>query len=501
MKRTLKKFVKNPSAMIGIGLLLFFVVIAIIAPYIAPPVIPNDADLEKIDNLLNDYKEENKDMILYYFQSYYDTVYGFVEMDYESVKELGQAVEKYKDKEITKDDLIAVIQPLSEYYIIDYSYYQKLTDVDKLDGFLDVINQYKEGTVSEEEFEKELKPFAENGFVTYKYFKEFDKKPEKYIKRIESEVSKKDDLEKSILNSITDEVNSYDQRMILAGKYKEKMENLKVSSDFLNDAKSFYKEVHKTYINSINFDPYLMPNVNMTTQPQPPSEDHPFGVSNSKDIYYGVIWGTRTGFKIGLVVVSIATVIGLFIGSVSAYFGGWIDEIMMRITDIFMSIPFMLSAMVLTTILGTGLDKVMIAMVVFGWMGTARLIRGNILQAKNEQYVIAAKALGVADWKIIIKHILPNTIFPVVVQASMRIGSMVITAASLSFLGVGAPQGYADWGSILTYARDWMLGGGDNPFQFWYTIVYPGTAMVLFVLAWNLVGDALRDIFDPKLRM
>jgi peptide/nickel transport system permease protein len=163
-------------------------------------------------------------------------------------------------------------------------------------------------------------------------------------------------------------------------------------------------------------------------------------------------------------------------------------------------VPFMLSAMVLTTILGTGLDKVMIAMIVFGWMGSARLIRGNILQAKNDQYVLAAKALGVSDSKIIVKHILPNTIFPVVIQASMRIGSMVITAAVLSFLGVGAPQGYADWGSILNYARNWMLGGTEGAFQYWYTIVYPGTAMVLFVLAWNLVGDALRDIFDPKLR-
>jgi len=243
-----------------------------------------------------------------------------------------------------------------------------------------------------------------------------------------------------------------------------------------------------------------MPIVTYENTPQPPSKEYPFGISNGRDIYYGVIWGTRTGFKIGIIVVVSATLIGLFIGSISAYFGGWVDEILMRITDIFMSIPFMLSAMVLTTVLGTGLDKVMIAMIVFGWMGSARLIRGNILQAKNEQYVLAAKALGVKDSKIIIKHILPNTIFPVLIQASMRIGSMVITAAVLSFLGVGAPQGYADWGSILNYARNWILGGTGGAFQYWYTIVFPGTAMVLFVLAWNLVGDALRDIFDPKLR-
>ena len=157
--------------------------------------------------------------------------------------------------------------------------------------------------------------------------------------------------------------------------------------------------------------------------------------------------------------------------------------------------------MVLTTILGTGLDKVMVAMTVFSWMGPARLIRGNILQVKEEQFVLAAKALGVSDFSIIIRHVLPNTIFPVLIQASMRMGSLVITAAALSFLGVGAPQGYADWGALLNYARNWMLGGQGEALKYWYMTVFPGAAMVLFVLAWNLVGDALRDAFDPRLRL
>ena len=123
---------------------------------------------------------------------------------------------------------------------------------------------------------------------------------------------------------------------------------------------------------------------------------------NQKDIFYGVIWGTRTAFEIGLIVVAISTAIGLFVGSVAAYFGGWLEEVLMRITDIFMSIPFMLAAMVLTTILGLGIKNMMIALIVFGWMVTARLIRGNILQAKNEQYVMAAKALGVSDFFVIV---------------------------------------------------------------------------------------------------
>jgi len=242
--------------------------------------------------------------------------------------------------------------------------------------------------------------------------------------------------------------------------------------------------------------PYQIPRVSWSSKPIAPTAEHPFGVIGGRDIFYGVIWGTRTAFQLGLIIASCAAVIGILIGSVSAYFGGWVDEVLMRIVDIFMSTPFLVAAIILTTILGKGLDKVMMALIVFGWMSTARLIRGNILQAREEQYVLAAKALGQKNFIIIVKHIIPNTIFPVVVQMSMRIGSYVITAAGLSFLGIGAEPGYADWGTILSYSRNWMTMLDQS----WFAIVFPGTAMVLFVLAWNLVGDALRDIFDPRLR-
>ncbi len=250
-----------------------------------------------------------------------------------------------------------------------------------------------------------------------------------------------------------------------------------------------------------NKDPYIMPIVTWSSNPLPPSPEHPFGVAGKRDIFYGVVWGTRTAFRVGIIVTLISTALGLLIGSVAGYFGKLWDEILMRITDIFMAIPFLVAAMVLTTILGTGLDKVMMAMTVFSWMGPARLIRGNILQVKEEQFVLAAKALGVSDFSIILRHVLPNTIFPVLIQASMRMGSLVITAAALSFLGVGAPQGYADWGALLNYARNWMLGGQGEALKYWYMTVFPGLAMVLFVLAWNLVGDTLRDAFDPRLRL
>ncbi len=246
--------------------------------------------------------------------------------------------------------------------------------------------------------------------------------------------------------------------------------------------------------------PYIMPIITWSSEPVPPSKEHPFGMIQGRDIFYGIVWGTRTAFFIGLTVTIISTLFGIIVGSIAGYYGGWIDEIIMRITDIFMSIPFLLAAMVLTSILGNGLDKVMIALTIFGWMGAARLIRANILQVKEEQFVMAAKALGIKDYFIILRHVLPNTIFPVLIQASMRMGSLVITAAGLSFLGLGAPVGFADWGTMLNLTRNWILGSSGEAFKYWYAIVYPGTAMVLFVLAWNLVGDALRDVFDPRLK-
>lgn len=248
-------------------------------------------------------------------------------------------------------------------------------------------------------------------------------------------------------------------------------------------------------------EPYLLPKAGWALEPSPPSPEHPFGTTEGQyDIFYGVVWGSRTAFKVGFITVFFSALIGIVIGSISGYFGGWIDEIIMRITDIFMAFPFLVSAMVLTTILGKGLDKVMIALIVFGWMGYARLIRGSFLSEREELYVLAAKAVGVSTFRVIFKHILPNTIYPVVIQASMSMGSMVVTASALSFLGVGAPDGYADWGGMISYARNWIVGAPGEALKYWYTFVYPGGAIALFVLGWNLLGDAIRDILDPKLR-
>ena len=248
-------------------------------------------------------------------------------------------------------------------------------------------------------------------------------------------------------------------------------------------------------------DPYLIPRQGWTTRPSPPSESAIFGTTEgSYNIFYGMVWGTRTAFRIGIVVVFFASFIGISVGTISAFYGGKVDEILMRITDVFMSIPFLVAAMVFTTILGRGLDNVMIALVTFGWMGTARLTRSQVLEIKNEEFVQAAEALGANDLRVIFRHVLINSIYPVLIQACMRMGSMVITASALSFLGVGAPEGYADWGQMISFARNWIIGNSGNPLEFWYTFVYPGVAILFFSLSWNLIGDAFRDILDPKLQ-
>jgi peptide/nickel transport system permease protein len=243
--------------------------------------------------------------------------------------------------------------------------------------------------------------------------------------------------------------------------------------------------------------PYKIPQDGRWADPKPPNERHPLGTTPYQyDILYGLIWGTRTAFKVGfLVVISIAA-IGVVLGAISGYFGRWIDELLMRITEIFLAFPFLVAAIVLTSILGKGLDKIMIALVVFGWPTYARLVRGDILAVKEREYVQAARALGASHFRIIFRHVLPNTIYPVFVLASLDMGAIVLSAAALSFLGLGSEIGYADWGQMISFARNFIT----ELDRYWWTVVYPGAAIVLFVLGWNLLGDAFRDILDPRMR-
>ncbi len=248
-------------------------------------------------------------------------------------------------------------------------------------------------------------------------------------------------------------------------------------------------------------DPYMIPRASYAQEPLPPGPGHPLGTTTGQyDMYYGILWGTRTAFRVGLVVTGAIVVIGVLVGSLSAFYGGILDEVTMRIVDIFMTMPFLVAAMVLVTILGQGLDRVMIALIAFGWMGYARVMRGEVKSVRELDYVMAARALGANDLRVLMRHVLPNAIFPVFVMATMDIGSMVLSAAAMSFLGLGSQLGYADWGQLISLSQNWMLGTVGNPAKYWFTVIFPGAAIVLFVLGWNLLGDAFRDVLDPRLR-
>jgi len=247
--------------------------------------------------------------------------------------------------------------------------------------------------------------------------------------------------------------------------------------------------------------PYLMPHKGFSPTPKPPGETHILGTASGQyDIFYGVVWGTRTAFKIGLFVVGIAALIGVTLGAISGYYGGIVDEVLMRFVDVMWAIPTLVLAMTIVVAFGRGLDKIMIALVLVGWRWYVRVIRSEILTLRDQDFVQAAKIMGVSDIKIMLRHIIPNAIYPVLIMATMDVGSMVITASFMSFVGLGAPKGFADWGQMVALARNYIVGPPNDPLKFWYTIVFPGGCIVLFVLGWNLIGDALRDAFDPKLR-
>ena len=248
-----------------------------------------------------------------------------------------------------------------------------------------------------------------------------------------------------------------------------------------------------------------MPKYGASLIPTAPNMRNPFGTMQGQyDIYYGCIWGSRSALRVGLYVAGGSLVIGLTIGIVAAYYGGWMDEVLMRLTDVVLAFPGLILSMALIVVLVPvgiqRLDAVMISLTIVGWPGYARLIRGEILRVKNEDYVEAAKSVGCSDFRIISRHILPNSIYSVLIVFTLDMGTIVLAAAALSFLGLGASIGYADWGQIIALSLNWIYASPSAPFAYWYTFIVPGIFISVFVLGWNLLGDALRDILDPTLR-
>jgi peptide/nickel transport system permease protein len=248
-------------------------------------------------------------------------------------------------------------------------------------------------------------------------------------------------------------------------------------------------------------DPYIMPRTGYSPTPKPPSSENIFGTTEGQyDLYYGVIWGSRAAYRIGLLVVAVSAIIGIVVGGLAGYYKGVIDEVLMRLTDIILAFPGLILAMAFVVAFGRGLDSITLALILVWWPSYARLIRGEFLRVTAEDFVEAAKAVGCSDLRIMLRHVLPNTIFPMIIMASLDIGSVTLTAAALSFLGLGAPAGYSDWGQIISLSRNWITGVPGNPFAYWHAYIIPGIFLFLFVIGWNLLGDALRDILDPMIR-
>lgn len=247
--------------------------------------------------------------------------------------------------------------------------------------------------------------------------------------------------------------------------------------------------------------PFMMPHSGYAVTPSPPSADHPLGTLEQQyDIFYGIVWGARSAFRIGVIVVLANLAIGVVLGVIAGYFGGVVDEVIMRITDIFFAIPFLIMAMALVVALGRGLESIIVTLTVLGWPQYTRVIRSEILVIRDREFVQAARASGASHIRTMFTHVIPNTIYSVLIIASLNVGVTVLTAAALSFLGLGAEAGYSDWGQMVSTARNWIVGPTGHPLAYWYVVFIPGLVIALFVLGWNLLGDAVRDVFDPRQR-
>lgn len=226
----------------------------------------------------------------------------------------------------------------------------------------------------------------------------------------------------------------------------------------------------------------------------PPDNVHYFGTDNvGRDIFSRVLMGTGLALTVGIVIIVLATTIGVTIGALAGYFGGWVDEILMRITDIFLTVPALILAIAVTAALGKGIINVMIGISLVWWPGFARLTRSLVLSLKEEPFVEAARGIGGSHLRILFRHILPNALSPIIVKMSTDFGFAVLTAAALGFIGLGAQPPTPEWGAMINEGRDYF------PSE-WWMATFPGMAIFIVVFSWNLLGDGVRDMLDPRSR-
>ncbi|MEM5461537.1 ABC transporter permease [Paraburkholderia phytofirmans] len=227
---------------------------------------------------------------------------------------------------------------------------------------------------------------------------------------------------------------------------------------------------------------------------QPPSLAHLFGTNElGQDLFTLVLSGSRISLFAGAAIVLLAATVGTVVGAIAGYFRGWVDEILMRVVDLMLTLPSLILALAVAASLGASLSHTVFAIALSWWPGFARLVRGEVIAKKEEAFVQAARALGATSTRILLRHILPNVMSPVIVKISLDIGFAILSVASLGFIGIGVRPPTPEWGTLLSIAR------GNMP-DYWWTAIFPGLAIFLAVFGFSLLGDGLRDVLDPKAR-
>ena len=240
--------------------------------------------------------------------------------------------------------------------------------------------------------------------------------------------------------------------------------------------------------------PYGYDDQNLDIAIQGPSMEHLFGTDNfGRDIFSRIVYGSRISLQVGLLAVGVAIVVGGIFGAVAAFYGKTVDSVIMRLMDVLLAIPGMLLAIAIAATLGPGLGNMMIAIAIGNVPGYARVVRAAVLTVKEQEYIEAAQSIGANDIRVIFRHILPNAMAPIIVQATLGVAGSILSCATLSFLGLGITPPIPEWGAMLSSARQYLRDA-------WYMATFPGLFIMLTVYALNVVGDGLRDAIDPRLK-
>ncbi len=245
------------------------------------------------------------------------------------------------------------------------------------------------------------------------------------------------------------------------------------------------------------FAPYITPypwnEVDLSRALQPPSWKHLLGTDEfGRDIFSRIIYGTRVSLQFAFFAQLISISIGTLLGLIAGFYGGWIDDLIMRVVEILFAFPFLLFVIAVVSTLGTGIQNLYLAVALIGWAGVSRIVRGQVLSLRERDFVVGAHAIGASIWRILFRHILPNALSPIIIEATLGVGGMIMLEAGLSFLGLGVQAPTPSWGSMVQAGLAYMRS------CWWYPIA-PGIVIMIVVFGFNLLGDGLRDALDPRL--